>query len=278
MAKHAVWLIFDVSNLAYRALYTTGDLSYEGVGTGVLFGLFRDIQNFCEIHATDRVAFCFDGGSAARRVIDPEYKRNRHRWEEADEAKEARRELRRQLGRMRGDLLLRIGYRNVFFQKGYEADDLIAMLCQNLLEGDEAVIISTDNDLFQLLRKDKVTIWNPATKRAITEESFSRQHGITPVQWVAVKAIAGCPGDNVIGVRGIGEKTVCKYLRGELKETSKAFQSIMSSDRIGVNELLVRLPLRGTEEIELVEDRVDRGKWDEVMVELGIKNLSREQK
>jgi DNA polymerase-1 len=273
--KHNVWLILDVSNLAYRALYTTGDLSYEGVGTGVLFGLFRDVQNLCEIHATDRVAFCFDGGSNARKEIDPEYKNNRHRWEEDDIAKRARAELRQQLKRMRTDLLPRIGYRNVFFQRGYEADDLIAMLCRNLPRGDEAVIVSTDNDLFQLLANDRVTIWNPATKRAVTAESFMGQYGITPLQWVVVKAIAGCSGDNVIGVRGVGEKTVCKYLRGELKGTSTAFRAIMESDRVETNELLVHLPLRGTKEIELVEDRIDRGKWDEVMSELGIKNLNR---
>ena len=163
-------LLVDVSCLAYRALYSTGDLSHGGEGTGVLYGVFRDVLDFADLFAAGRVAWCFDRGCDERRKLFPAYKAARRRptagLEEAEA--ESRREVRRQLYRLRTRLLGEIGYRNVLWQDGYEADDVIASVCRSN-EGD-MVIVSRDGDFYQLL-DDRVTMYDPWLRRSITAKS-----------------------------------------------------------------------------------------------------------
>jgi DNA polymerase-1 len=258
-------------------MYTTGELTHDGDPTGVLYGIFRDIVEFCDLFSTDRIAFCFDGGIDHRLEIYPGYKEDRRqRRKEMDEGeKETRRQLRRQIYRLRNGLLVDAGYRNVFWQEGYEADDVMAAICeQHLGSGREFVIVSTDQDLFQCLCKDRVVQWNPITKRATTQKLFEDVYGIAPSMWAHVKAIAGCDGDCVPGIRGIGEKTASKYVAGTLKATTKAFQSIVPElERIERNLKLVRLPFPGCGPFQLVDEPVDPRAWDKVMTSLGMSSL-----
>ena len=269
------WLLIDVSNMAHRALYTTGELSHEGDPTGVLYGIFRDVVDFSELFATDRIAFCFDGGYDGRLAIFPEYKAARQiKRREMDEfEREARRRLRSQIYRLRNGLLADAGFCNVFWQEGYEADDVMAWLCKEY-QDNEFVIVCTDQDLWQCLDGERVTQWNPITKRPITQQSFEGQFGIAPSMWSHVKAIAGCDGDGVPGIRGIGEKTAAKYLNGSLKMTSKAFQSIrLEPDMVERNLKLVQLPFPGCGPFQLVDGGADVRMWDRVMGSLGMKSL-----
>lgn len=275
-------LIIDVSNLAYRAFHTVGGLSYEGAATGVLYGIFRDIIVLKDRFEPDRIAFCFDSKTHKRREVYPEYKANR-RKPQTDEMVAARTELYRQLNDLRNSHLPNIGYYNVFYEEGYEADDLIASICFGLEErkkaglpvGGDVVIVSTDQDLFQLLRCGRVLIYNPVKKKVMTEDSFSDEYGIRPGWWSMVKALAGCTGDGVPGIPGVGEKTAIKYLTFKLKCTAKAFKAIASGywrirDR---NFKLVSLPFDGTPELKLTDDRPTMAGWNAVMGELGFESL-----
>lgn len=269
------WLLIDVSNMAYRAMYTTGELSHDGDPTGALYGIFRDVIDFCGLFNTNRIAFCFDGGYDGRLEVFPEYKASRQtKHREMDEfERETRRQLRRQIYRLRNGLLAEAGFRNVFWQEGYEADDVMAWLCQEY-RGNEFVIVCTDQDLWQCLDRDRVTQYNPITKRPITQKSFEEQFGICPSMWAHVKAIAGCDGDGVPGIRGVGEKTAAKYLSGNLKATTKAYQLITpETELIERNLKLVRLPFPGCGPFRLVEDETSGRTWDRVMGSLGMKSL-----
>ena len=272
------WLIIDVSGLAYRAFHTLGDLSYGGQSTAVLFGIFRDIVNLQDLYATGHIVFCFDGGHDVRTGIYPDYKASRKtKRKEMDEAeREARRGLRRQLYLLRTKHLPAAGFRNVFWQEGYEADDLVASVCCysiEFLRGDEAVIVSSDQDMLQLL-SNKVVIYSPHQKRPVTKDSFIKQWGIDPTLWADVKAIAGCDGDDVPGVNGVGEKTAAKFIVGNLKANTKAYAKIVAANKLYKRNLrLVRLPAEGTAKFELSEDLVTRRKWDRVMRSLGMHSL-----
>jgi DNA polymerase-1 len=265
------YLVVDVSNLAYRALYTTGSLSHNGEATGVLYGIFKTISDLDELFCATHILFCFDGGYDKRQEILPEYKRNRKK-ELDEEQKEIRRDLRRQLYRLRTQYLPDAGFNNVFWQEGYEADDIIASVVRNSTE--ETVIVSSDHDLFQLLAPH-VTIWNPIKKKAITEKSFTDQWGIGPMSWVDVKALAGCTTDNIPGIPGVGEKTAAKFLSGSLKKGSKKYDSIIAANDIwDRNDKLVRLPMEGTESFEVREDKVTTGDWNRMVESLGMKTLT----
>ncbi len=272
--NNSTLLLIDVSNLAYRAFHTTGDLSFEGIKTGVVYGLFRDVLILQELYQTKRIAFCFDGGCRARRNIFPGYKFGRRRESMDEEEIEARDCLYRQIDLLRTDYLSAIGFRNVFCQSGYEADDVIASICKGLPAGDRATIVSTDADLYQLLVCSRIDIWNPQRKKPITENSFRSEHGISPTLWAQVKAIAGCSGDGVPGFEGVGEKTAIKFLLGSLKPESKAFKKIVTGYQVRERNLkLVLLPFPGTEKFEIKTDEVTEKRWDWMLNELSMKKL-----
>ncbi len=269
------WLVLDVSNLAYMAMYAFGDLSYEGAGTGAAYGIFRNLLDLTDLYSTKSVAFCFDRGHDVRKKIYQKYKESRRKPHDDEEKREAHNAVTRQLYRLRTAYLPIMGFRNLLWRDGYEADDVMASVCHNMPKGDEAVVVSTDEDLFQLL-SPRVIIWNPRKKKPVTEKSFQASYGIDPMQWPLVKAIAGCSSDDVQGVKGVGEKTAIKYITGGLKPTTKAFGAIVASTKkIERNLKLVTLPFPGTGVFGLQEDQVTAKKWDAVMVELGMKSLRR---
>src|SRR5574339_705980 len=68
------WLLIDVSNLCWKAWYTTGDLTHQGVGTGVLFGFLRMLKSLQQGYGTQRCVFCFDLPPYKRKLLYPGYK------------------------------------------------------------------------------------------------------------------------------------------------------------------------------------------------------------
>jgi len=266
-------LIVDVSAVAHRAFHTLGDFSYEGIETGVVYGLLRTVSDLQELYATRRVCFAFDRGYGKRSEISPIYKQNRHR-EEDEEKREGYRSLSQQIFRLRTKYLPAVGFKNLFWQDDLEADDVIASLCLNLSKGEQAIIVSNDDDLFQLLADDRVWIWSLGKKKPITAKSFRDEYGIDPALWYMVKACSGCPGDNVIGVGGVGTKTAIRFLSGTLKEGTKSYQAIVSQINTWKKNIpLVQLPFVGTRVFEIVDDEVTDNRWDELCQSLGMKTL-----
>ena len=272
-------LILDVSNLAHRAFHAMGGglMSYEGEPTEVLYGLFRDVVELKRLFKPRRVAWCFDGGFSGRRDIFDGYKANRlASLKEMDRDERAARDgLRKQIWKLRTKHLPAAGFKNILWQDGYEADDLIASACYNLPANESAVVVSNDMDLLQLL-SERVTIWKPITKLGVTVDSFSDTWGISPKRWVDAKSIAGDASDGIPGVGGVGLKTAIKYLTGHLKETTKTYQAIINNtDLWKRNAHLIGLPFPGTQEVRLVDERVTKESWNKVMSDLGIKSLAR---
>lgn len=266
------WLILDATYLCWRAFYSTGVLSHGDVPTGVIYGFLRDILTFQEDHGTDRIVFCFDRGQLLRKRDYPGYKANRTK-QFNEESLQSAIQVKEQIRRLRTELLPQLGFVNVFSKSGYEADDIIASVCLNLPKKDEGIIVGADYDLYQLLT-DRILMWHPTSKKATTAESFSKEYGITPTQWINVKAIAGCSSDNVIGIKGVGEKTAAKFLNGSLKPSSKAWQLISANNHVwDSNRHLVKLPYAGCPVFPLQRDQIDRREWNKVLDSMGMKSL-----
>lgn len=267
------WLILDCNYLCYRSYHAMGQLSFGDALTGVIFGFLRDIPIFEEVHTTDLIAFCFDYGRSIRCEIYPRYKANR-RKELTDEQETSLRSMQKQMRLLRTKYLHRIGFRNVFLQKGYEADDLIASVVDNLPKGHHAVIVGSDHDLFQLI-SPRVSLWNPHQKKMYDIAWFRREFRLEPAQWVEVKALAGCTSDNVQGITGVGEKTAIKYLKGKLKPGTIAYERIVSNSAlIKLNTRLVELPYKGTMKCKLRRDEVSKEGWSYVTTRLGMHSLT----
>ncbi len=270
------WLILDCNYLCHRAKHTTGGLSYENKPTGVIYGFLKTIISFQEMFDTPYIVFCWDSRTSKREDIYPAYKQQRKsRYSDlTDKEIQFEKEFRYQMKKLRRKYLFRIGFKNVFVQPGYESDDIIGSICINLPMVDEAVIISSDKDMYQLIRHN-VVCYNPQKNKILTLQGFKKQYGIIPEQWIAVKCIAGCNTDEVVGIRGVGEKTVIKYLQGELKETTKAFQKI-EKEKVKYtkkNYPLVALPFKGTMNPILEKDKILKDGWRAVTKELGMKSI-----
>ena len=270
------WLVLDCNYLCHRAKHTTGGLSYENKPTGVIYGFLKTVLSFQEMFDTPYIVFCWDSRKNKRMDIYPAYKRQRkNKYKDlTDKEIQFEKEFRYQMKKLRRNYLHRIGFKNIFVQLGYESDDIIASICINLPMMDEAIIISSDKDLYQLIRSN-VSFYNPQKNKIITLQGFKKIYGIIPEQWIAVKCIAGCNTDEVAGIKGVGEKTVIKYLIGELKETTLAFQKIekQKAKFIRRNYPLVCLPFKGTMNPILQKDIITTTGWNAVTEELGMRSI-----
>jgi len=270
------WLLLDCNYLCHRAKHSTGGLSFENTPTGVIYGLLKTVAHFQELFNTPHVAFCWDSKTSKRKKIFSAYKAHRaSKYEDMDEdTNKLEEEFRWQMQMLRREYLPTIGYKNVFVQRGYEADDIIASICLNLSMLDEAIIVSSDQDLYQLIESN-ISLFNPTKGKMMTLQGFKEKYGIEPYLWNTVKIIAGCNTDGVPGIEGVGEKTVVKYLKKELKETTKTYQKItnMSDSIYRRNKRLITLPFKGTKVFKLQDDEITQEGWNTVIEKLGMISL-----
>lgn len=123
----------------------------------------------------------------------------------------------------------------IFTAPGFEADDVIATIAKQSLQGiehrtqntvDEVVIVTGDRDMLQLVGKG-VKICMPAKgisqTRIFDSAGVYEYLGVTPDQVVDYKALTGDPSDNYPGVPGIGPKTAVALI-----EKFKDFEGIYS--------------------------------------------------
>lgn len=136
---------------------------------------------------------------------------------------------------------------------GYEADDLIATYaCQARDAGGEAVIVSSDKDLMQLIG-DGVVMYDPMKDRRLEEEAVFEKFGVTPDKVVEVQALIGDSVDNVPGAPGIGPKTAAQLIHeygdldtllaraSEIKQPKRRETLINFADQIRLSRELVKL-------------------------------------
>jgi len=268
-------MVLDCPFLAHRADVAVEGLEYDGEDTSVLFGLLRDLVVWRDVFSTERFVFCFDAGKNRRLEIYQRYKQNRvPKEDEPEEDKIKRQRFREQVKRLREEDLFKLGFRNVLWADGYEADDVIASVCLfSLPEKDQAIVVTSDADLWQLI-SPYVSVFDPRNGRRRTLQWFSHQYGLSPCQWADVKAIAGCSSDNVRGIEGVGEKSAVAYLAGRMNTEHKRYKRIVDgNDRWRRNLRLVQLPFEGCPRFELREDRLTRRRWRKTCEQWGMKSL-----
>jgi DNA polymerase-1 len=105
-----------------------------------------------------------------------------------------------------------------FKQEGFEADDLLGTLAELLKqEKDTQVIIASgDMDTFQLIDNDKVVVYTLKKGNSaalFTEKDVIERYGFAPHQIPDYKGFAGDSSDNIIGIKGIGEKTATALIK-----------------------------------------------------------------
>ena len=271
------WLVLDGNYMCHRLFYAIGGLRHEDVATGVVFGFLREIVSLQEEHHTTKIAFCFDSGESLRRQRYPEYKANRKKSTTDPQELKVLQEFYAQVNGLRDKILPHIGYRNIFWAEGYEADDFIGRVAQKFSDDitTRVVMVSADQDLYQLL-SGRVHMWNPHKKHMMTGNSFREEYAIQPPIWRHVKALAGCATDNVKGVEGIGEKLAAKYFAGSMKRDCVAWEKIERGVAQGIlkkNLPIVTLPYKGTPDVQLAPDAISQYAWDEIIQTFGFASM-----
>lgn len=230
-------------------MFTTGTLSYKGQATGVVYGFLSTLFRVMSRYQPTNVVLCWDSKYSDRRdKLYSGYKGSRRTKVRSPKEEAQRADCFQQLAKLRTTILPKLGFRNSIRVRGLEADDLIASVVQQSLDA-FCVIVSSDGDLLQLLRSDRVEVHSPIKDKLISEHTLKQDKGITPQDVIQIKALSGCPTDSVPhAVPGLGIKTVTDYLiygKGRLPQARQRLlaQALMSK-QYQVNLKLVTLPLR----------------------------------
>ena len=123
---------------------------------------------------------------------------------------------------------LKIAY---FEVGGFEADDIIGTLAsqvQSLKFKVQTVIVTGDRDMLQLVNENTQVCFpvkGLSQTKIYDEKLMVEEFGVTPSQWVDVKALKGDSSDNYPGVRGIGPKTA-ERLIGEFGDLENLYKNL----------------------------------------------------
>jgi len=244
------WLLIDGGWLAYRAMWSVMKDQCMHQADLAAFLILDQLRVICcdPKCQSNRVGVFFDSRTSRRRASFPAYKASR-KTTDPDKLEQLKC-LWEGIEWAIGETFPALGV-PVYRKEGYEADDLIAAACEVV---ERAIIITADGDLYQMI-SEKVHWYDPSRRRYYTPTSFELEKGITPYQWVRVKSIAGCSGDGIPGVGGVGEKTAILYLIKTLTNGKRldAIEGIRGQEIIARNLKLVRLPYEGAGVIKVRE-------------------------
>ncbi|MCF7221897.1 5'-3' exonuclease [Marilutibacter chinensis] len=197
--------LVDASLYVFRAWHSMPDefSDADGWPTNAVHGFARFLAELLERARPTHIAIAFDEAldSCFRNGIYPAYKANR---EPAPEA------LKRQFAHCRA-LCTALGL-DVLAHGRYEADDLIGSAVHAArIHGFQAVIVSADKDLSQLLG-DGDEQWDYARNQRWGAAGVPARHGVEARQIADFLALTGDSIDNIPGVPGIGAKTAAALL------------------------------------------------------------------
>ncbi len=198
-------VLIDGHSILNRAYYgvNMGMTNFEGLHTNAVYGFLNILLKIIDEEQPQYITVAFDVKAPTfRHEMYEAYKGTRKGMPE---------ELHEQVP-LTKDVLKAMGIQAAELP-GYEADDILGTLsarCEK--EGLDVVLVSGDRDMLQLASgRTKIRI--PKTKGGTTavedylEKDVIEKLGVTPSEFVDVKALMGDSSDNIPGVPGIGEKT-----------------------------------------------------------------------
>ncbi len=201
------FLIIDGNSIVNRAFYGIRPLSTkDGLPTNAVYGLLTILKKHLDALEPDYIACAFDVHQPTFRHLSyTDYKGNRKGM--PDDLKAQMPYAKRAAAGL-GFLVIEC--------PGYEADDVIGTSAAMAKEhgGIETYILTGDRDSLQLIDPTTTVVLAKTKEDVLFDEAkFTEEYGITPAQFVDVKALMGDSSDNIPGVAGIGEKTALKLIQ-----------------------------------------------------------------
>jgi DNA polymerase I len=232
--------LIDGSAYIFRAFFAIPPLTNSaGLPTNAIFGFTNILLKFLKQYQPHYVAVALDAGRVTfRNDLFAEYKGNRP---------EAPADLIPQFPYFRKVLdALNLPLLEL---PGYEADDIIATLCERLAhQGIELVVVSSDKDLMQLVTNG-IKLLDSAKDRWIGKDEVREKFGVTPEQVIEVMGLMGDAVDNIPGVKGIGEKTASALIQ-QFQTLENLFEHL---------DEIEQMKLRGAKRVrQILEDGKDK--------------------
>ncbi len=240
-------VLLDAHAILHRGYHAMGGFATrDGKPTGALYGFVTMVLRIYEDIKPDYIAACFDLPKPTFRHLSYDgYKAGRAKSEDAliTQIQEAY-------------SLCEALSIPVYKEEGFEADDLLGTLSEQLKKQKDTrvIIASGDMDTFQLIDGDLVTVYTlkKANEAALfTEASVIERFGFPPKNIPDYKGLAGDTSDNIIGIKGIGDKTATELIKkyGTIEE----MYIVLRKDRErllndGFKERIVRLLEEGEED------------------------------
>lgn len=214
-------VLIDGLSILNRAFYAIPVLSTaKGVHTNAVYGFLNIMFKVLDEEVPEYLAVAFDlSAPTFRHEAYEEYKANRRTMPD---------ELRTQIPLIK-EVLQSMNI-STLSMEGYEADDIIGTVAKRYKDELEVRVISGDRDLLQLA-EDKIKIRIPKTIKGKTDiydylpEDVKREYGVSPIEFIDVKALMGDTSDNVPGVAGIGEKTATALI-AEYKSIDNLYENL----------------------------------------------------
>lgn len=244
--------IADGNNWLHRAFHAMGRMSYQGKGTGAIFGFLNLLQGNVNKFKPKEVYIPWDDGRSKYRLsLLPNYKNREQKlgmdYDDLHRQKRAIQKICTSLG------IPQLVYPN------READDFIySLVKKKSKKGVTIVIGSGDKDFRQLVNKN---IWiNDENKGLITPINFNKLFTINPDQYSNYLGLIGDDSDKIPGVPGFGEKTALKFLDNYYNMTG--YLKITKEDpkrKIGIHDLLIEIMARNRLLIDLADFDTEYG-------------------
>ncbi|WP_312813579.1 DNA polymerase I [Sedimentibacter sp.] len=201
-------MILDGNSLLFRAFYAMPPLkTKKGQYTNAVYGFLSMLYKLLDTYSPEYICVAFDPKK-------PSFRHEQYKEYKATRAK-APDELVEQFQLIRD--VLDIHNIKCVEIDGFEADDVAGTFANAAKElVDEIYLVTSDKDYLQLIDENIKVI---LTKKGVTNteemnvEEMNNQYGITPLQFIDLKALMGDQSDNIPGVSGVGEKTALKLIQ-----------------------------------------------------------------
>ncbi len=285
--KNGPLVLIDGHNLFIRNYVRSPYMNTNGERAGGTTGMIVSVRKLVNDLNPSNIMVIWDGegGSQRRRSIYKEYKAGRkvRLNEEYDfgETPEARLENMRHQRNVASEYLALLGVPQVRAD-GVEADDLMAHVAGKMNHPYGCVIVTTDQDLLQLISENvpdhkpdcseltkadssstcscpppssEVRVLSPIKKVMYDRTRFISDYGVLPENFRLVKALTGDKSDNIEGIKGFGDKTVAKSFPFLLQRfsTPKDILDAAASLKSVSGKLLVEKKDRFLENLKLVD-------------------------
>ncbi len=241
-------VLLDVHAILHRAYHALPEFkSSKGEPTGALYGLSTFLIKLAKDLKPDYIIACDDlPEPTLRHDVYDAYKAGRKKTDEA---------LVAQFDRA-NDIFCAMNI-PIYSSPGFEADDMLGTIVEKLKTNKEVdiMIASGDMDTMQLISGDKVRVYT--LKKGIkdtiiyNEDAVIERFKFGPELLPDYKGLRGDPSDNIIGIKGIGEKTAEELIVnfGTIEEMYKKLKKDEASFlKAGIKKRIIELLKEGEEE------------------------------